>query len=108
MSAYAHYRDHIGSRLDKFYKDTLFEGAHLMVGINCLDSGQSQDVHEHASADKVYVVMEGSGHFEIGDESRQASQGEVIWAPAGVRHGVENRGSERLVLLVGIAPPPGS
>jgi mannose-6-phosphate isomerase-like protein (cupin superfamily) len=31
----------------------------------------------------------------------------VIWAPAGVPHGVTNRGGIRLVLLVGIAPAPG-
>jgi mannose-6-phosphate isomerase-like protein (cupin superfamily) len=28
----------------------------------------------------------------------------VVWAPAGVTHGVTNTGSSRLVLLVGIAP----
>ena len=31
--------------------------------------------------------------------------GEIVWAPAGVPHGVE-RALERTVLLVGIAPPP--
>jgi len=30
----------------------------------------------------------------------------VVWAPAGVTHGVTNTGTERLVLLVGIAPSP--
>jgi hypothetical protein len=30
----------------------------------------------------------------------------VVWAPSGVDHGVRNDGSERLVLLVGIAPAP--
>jgi quercetin dioxygenase-like cupin family protein len=28
----------------------------------------------------------------------------VVWAPAGVSHGVSNRGADRLVVLVGIAP----
>ncbi len=44
----------------------------------------------------------------VGDETRRAGQGMVVWAPAGVTHGVTNTGSERLVLLVGIAPFPQS
>ena len=105
MSNFKDYRAHVGSRPDKFYKDTLFQGKQLMVGINCLEPGQVQSVHDHADADKVYVVMEGVGHFTVGDERRDAKQGDVIWAPAGVPHGVENKGRERLVLLIGIAPP---
>ncbi len=106
MTNFTDYRDHTGSRPDKFFKATLFQGNHLMIGLNCLEPGQVQAVHDHADADKVYVVMEGIGHFTVGNEVRDAGQGEVVWAPAGVPHGVENRGDERLVLLVNIAPPP--
>jgi quercetin dioxygenase-like cupin family protein len=106
MSNFKDYRAHVGSRPDKFYKDTLFQGAQMMVGLNCLEPGQVQPVHDHADADKVYVVMEGMGRFTVGDEVREARQGEVVWAASGIPHGVENRGSERLVLLVSIAPPP--
>lgn len=100
------YREHTGAREDKHYKTTLFQGRHLMVGLNCLEPRQVQPLHDHSGADKVYVVMEGEGTFIVGDETRTAGPGEVIWAPAGVPHGVENRGSARLTLLVGIAPPP--
>lgn len=106
MSSFTHYQDHIGSREGKHYKATLFEGEHLMIGLNCLEPGQSQPVHDHADADKVYTVMQGRGWFTIGEETREAGPGEVVWAPAGVPHGVENRGEARLVLLVSIAPPP--
>lgn len=106
MSAFAQYSDFVGSRPEKFFKDTLFRGQHMMVGINCLEPGQSQPVHEHGTADKVYIVMEGSGQFTVGDDTQQAAQGQVVWAAAGVPHGVQNNGSERLVLLVSIAPPP--
>jgi len=34
-----------------------------------------------------------------------AAAGDLIWAPAGVVHGVEEA-LERTVLLVGMAPPP--
>ncbi len=106
MTNFTHYQAHVGSRPDKFYKDTLFQGAYMMVGLNCLEPGQVQPVHDHAEADKVYIVMEGRGLFTVGGETREAGPGEVVWATAGVPHGVENQGSERLALLVCIAPPP--
>jgi mannose-6-phosphate isomerase-like protein (cupin superfamily) len=78
----------------------------MMLGINCLGPGQRQDVHDHANQDKAYVVMDGVGAFSVGDEQFSAGPGEIVWAAAGVPHGVENQGSERLVILVTIAPPP--
>ncbi|GAB4471670.1 MAG: hypothetical protein Kow00124_08970 [Anaerolineae bacterium] len=99
-------REHVGSREDKHYKATLFQGSHLMVGVNCLEPGQVQPVHDHSGADKAYCVIEGIGVFMVGDETFEGHPGDVIWAPAGVPHGVENRGAARLTLLVMIAPPP--
>ena len=101
-----HYTQHIGVRADKFYKTTLFQAEHLMIGLNCLESGQIQKVHSHQDQDKFYYVVEGSGHFTVGEEIIEAGTGHVIWAEAGVPHGVENKGSERLVILMGIAPAP--
>lgn len=100
------YRDHVGARADKHFKSTLFQGDRLMVGLNCLESGQTQVPHAHGAADKFYYVVEGRGLFTVGDEAREVGPGTVVWAPAGVSHGVENRGDSRLTLLVGIAPPP--
>jgi mannose-6-phosphate isomerase-like protein (cupin superfamily) len=100
------YRDHVGAKADKHFKATLCQGERLMVGLNCLEPGQAQASHLHAEADKFYYVIEGRGVFTVGDETREVGPGLVVWAPAGVRHSVENRGDSRLTLLVGIAPPP--
>jgi mannose-6-phosphate isomerase-like protein (cupin superfamily) len=78
----------------------------MMLGLNCLEPGQVQPAHDHADQDKFYFVLEGAGLFTVGDERIEAGSGQAIWAPAGVAHGVENRGSVRLAVLVGIAPPP--
>jgi quercetin dioxygenase-like cupin family protein len=101
------YRDHIGSSAEKFFKSTLFQSSHLLLGLNCLEPGQTQATHTHADQDKFYFVVEGQGAFAVADATYQAGPGMVIWAPAGVPHGVTNRGDTRLVLLVGIAPAPG-
>ncbi len=101
------YREHFGTSAT-FFKTTLFQSSRLLVGLNCLEAGQAQAQHTHAEQDKVYLVLEGEGTFTIGRERQVASEGEVIWAPAGVEHGVENTGTRSLVLFVGIAPAPGA
>jgi quercetin dioxygenase-like cupin family protein len=106
MNYFYNWQQHTGSNPDKFYKTTLFQGEHMMVGLNCLEPGQTQSAHAHESADKFYFVLEGSGTFTVGNEERLAEAGTVVAAPAGIQHGVTNSGNERLSLLVAIAPPP--
>jgi mannose-6-phosphate isomerase-like protein (cupin superfamily) len=106
MSNFVQYRDRVGVNPDKQFKATLFESGRLMLGLNCLEPGQSQHAHVHGDQDKFYFVVEGTGEFEVGDDVRSVGEGVVVWAPAGVSHGVTNRGNTRLVLLVGIAPFP--
>lgn len=98
--------DHAGSRADKFYKTTLFRGDALMLGVNCLEPGQTQPAHDHADQDKFYYVIEGTGRFQVGGEFITAGEGQLVWAAAGVVHGVSNESDTRLTLLVGIAPAP--
>jgi quercetin dioxygenase-like cupin family protein len=101
-----HYKDFVGAKVDKFYKATLFQGENLLIGLNCLEPGQVQHVHEHADQDKFYYVLEGVGWFTVGAEMAEVGAGHIVWAAAGVPHGVENRGIERLTILMGIAPAP--
>jgi len=90
---------------EKPAKADLYTGEHLFVGLNCFEPGQSQKVHAHAGADKFYYVCTGRARLTVGEETREVAEGEIIWAPAGVPHGVAEA-LERTVLLVGIAPPP--
>jgi quercetin dioxygenase-like cupin family protein len=106
MDYFFNWRQHVGSNSEKFYKTTLFQGEHTMIGLNCLEPGQTQAAHAHEGADKFYFVLEGSGTFTVGDEERQAEAGTIVAAPAGIQHGVTNSGNERLSLLVAISPPP--
>jgi quercetin dioxygenase-like cupin family protein len=98
------WREFEGSKAEKFYKATLWQGEHVMVGLNCLEPGQVQPVHAHTGADKFYVVMAGRGDFIVGEEQQIAETGTVVGAPAGVPHGVTNAGDDRLSLLIAIAP----
>lgn len=99
-------QDHAGSQAEKFYKTTLFHSNALLLGLNCLEPGQTQRAHDHADQDKFYFVVEGQGLFRIGEDLQTAVAGDVVWAPAGIIHGVSNEADSRLTLLVGIAPAP--
>jgi quercetin dioxygenase-like cupin family protein len=105
MSYFLSWPEHAGSQAEKFYKTTLWRGDQVMIGLNCLEPGQAQSIHTHQGADKFYFVLEGSGSFTVGEETREAETGTLVVAPSGVSHGVTNNGAGRLSLLVTIAPP---
>jgi quercetin dioxygenase-like cupin family protein len=96
--------DHVGARPDKGFKATLFETPRIMLGMNCLEPGQEQKAHDHPDQDKFYCVTEGVGEFLVGEATFTASAGEVVFAPAGIAHGVRNASKNRLSMLVGITP----
>lgn len=98
--------DHTGARAEKHYKTTLWRSDTLLLGINCLEPGQVQKAHDHQDQDKFYYIIEGTGRFQLGTAQINAATGQVIWAPAGMVHGVTNDSDGRLTLLVGIAPAP--
>jgi quercetin dioxygenase-like cupin family protein len=98
--------EHVGVSVEKFYKATLFRGDALLLGLNCLEPGQVQKPHVHDDQDKFYYVVVGNGRFTLGTDNISASSGEVVWAPAGLSHGVANESDSQLTLLVGIAPAP--
>lgn len=106
METFEDYRDHVPTKDGGVGKSTLFRSSALLLGLNGLAPGAEQAVHSHADQDKFYHVLEGRGRFTVGDEEREAGPGTVVWAAAGVPHGVSNPGEGRLVLLVGIAPAP--
>ena len=90
---------------EKMTKNNLAEGSHLTLGLNCFEPGQKHATHAHAASDKAYYVVSGEGRFDVAGEEQQLGAGALVFAPAGIPHGVINTGSERLVLLVTIAPP---
>jgi len=90
----------------KMGKATLFEGSGLLVGLNAFEPGQAHAPRAHAGVDKLYQVVEGSGEFSVGEHVSRLERGGLVFAPAGVAHGVKNVGPGRLLVLAVMAPPP--
>ena len=86
---------------DKMQKLDCVATGRLLLGLNCFEPGQSQKVHAHEGADKFYLLLSGKAKLSVGGESRDAVAGDLVFAPAGVEHGVE-AAYERTVMLVGI------
>lgn len=91
---------------EKMKKNAIFDSPHLFYDTYCLLPDQAQKVHAHEGSDKVYYVLEGAGHFTIGDEERDLPAGDAVIARAGEPHGVRNDSGGNLVLLVTMAPRP--
>jgi mannose-6-phosphate isomerase-like protein (cupin superfamily) len=91
---------------EKMAKVNLFETDRMFCDVYGLEPGQEQKPHAHTGADKVYVVLEGTGMFRIGDEERRLGPERAVLAPSGIEHGVRNTGAVRLMLLVFMAPNP--
>lgn len=98
--------DHIRLTPDRWYKGTIFQSEHMLVGIDCLAVGQQQPPHMHRGHDKMYYVQSGVGVFTIGAESTTCAAGAVVVAPADTVHAVTNTGTEPLIMLIAMAPEP--
>ncbi|MBL8152093.1 MAG: cupin domain-containing protein [Blastocatellia bacterium] len=91
---------------EKMTKINIFETEHFFCDIYCFEPGQSQKLHTHSDADKVYFVLKGEGKFQVGEEVENLGPGYAILARSGLIHGVENSSSQQLVVLVFMSPNP--
>lgn len=91
---------------EKLKKNNIFQTPRFFCDIYCLEPGQEQKGHVHNQQDKVYLVLEGRGTFQVGSENQILGPGDGTMAPAGEEHGVINHTKERLKILVFVAPNP--
>jgi len=61
--------------------------------------------HIHERSEDVIVVLEGRGQIISGDSLLDFQAGDVLYVPAGIRHGTINTGDVPLVMISCQAPP---
>jgi mannose-6-phosphate isomerase-like protein (cupin superfamily) len=91
---------------DKMKKNNLFQSPRFFCDIYGLEPGQAQKGHVHGEQDKIYIVLDGRGTFQVGTEEQVLGTGQAVMAPSGEQHGVRNDTQQRLTLLVFVAPNP--
>ena len=91
---------------EKMKKNNLFQTERFFCDIYCFEPGQEQKGHVHGDQDKVYIVLEGQGTFQVGSDHQMLKAGQGALAPAGEEHGVKNDTNQRLKVLVFVSPNP--
>lgn len=91
---------------EKMKKNNIFQTPRFFCDVYCFEPGQEQKGHVHNNQDKVYLVLEGNGTFQVGDEKQILGPGDGTIASAGEEHGVRNHTNARLKVLVFVAPNP--
>ncbi len=98
--------DHAVYDSRKMGKSTIFQSDRILVGLNAFEPGQEHALHAHEGTDKVYFVLAGRGVFLLEGRELAMETGLMMVAPEGIPHGIRNTGSERLLVLAILAPPP--
>ena len=93
-------------RPDKMGKTTVVQGDSMFAGLNCFEPGQEHAPHTHEGQDKLYLILEGSGMVQVGDQTERLSAGDAAFAPSGMVHSIRNPGPERPVVMAVLGPPP--
>jgi quercetin dioxygenase-like cupin family protein len=91
---------------EKMKKNNIFETPRFFCDVYCFEPGQEQKGHIHGEQDKVYLVLEGEGTFQVGEVRQVLGPGQGTMAAAGEEHGVKNESGKRLRVLVFVAPNP--
>ena len=55
--------------------------------------------HYHKKRDQVYIVLEGSGAYQLEDKELQLTPNTVVFIKPGEKHGVKGTGSKGLKML---------
>jgi quercetin dioxygenase-like cupin family protein len=91
---------------DRMGKSTIVQGGFLFAGLNSFEPGQEHAPHAHEGQDKLYIILEGSGMVQVGDQTERLLAGDAAFAPSGIVHSIRNSGPERLVAMAVLGPPP--
>lgn len=90
-------------QVSHWFKPADFGAKVRMCGKLTLAPGCSIGTHTHNGEDEIYLVLSGKGIIEENGEWVPIAAGDAILTGKGHSHGVENNGSEPLVIAAIIA-----
>jgi mannose-6-phosphate isomerase-like protein (cupin superfamily) len=94
--------------VDGLVSHILFEkgdapGGELSVTWVDVEPGSEQKPHSH-DPQQVYVITRGQGRMRVGEEERDVREGQMVFIPPKVEHGVVNTGEQTLTYVSAATP----
>jgi mannose-6-phosphate isomerase-like protein (cupin superfamily) len=88
-----------------FSRTTEEDGSEVLHIETWVDPGGGVTPHVHPVIEEHFEVLEGHPSFLAGRKWREASPGETVVVPPGVRHAYRNRGDEVVHMVCHASPP---
>lgn len=79
----------------------------LSVGMVILPPKTFGGLHQHAAAQEIWYVVEGTGKLQVGDEVKDIKPGDLIYGPKQVQHQIINDQEEGTLKAILILCPYG-
>ena len=67
--------------------------------------GSETILHKHKISEEIYYIIEGIGFMTLEDEVFDVKEGDTLFIPLGVKHGIKNTGNSPLKILCCCSPP---
>ena len=64
-----------------------------------VDCGGRLSYQYHHKRSEVWTIVQGTGVITLNDENKEYTKGQTIIIPQGVKHRIENKGSEKIVFI---------
>jgi mannose-6-phosphate isomerase-like protein (cupin superfamily) len=88
------------------YRKVIATGADSQLVLMCLSPGEDIGEDVYPDVDQITTVVEGTGFLEMGNDSGLIQVGDLVFAPAGVKHNIVNNSPENDLKLYTIYAPP--
>lgn len=98
-------RDWVDFDTSRATRVRVFRTAALSQDLWCIEPQQATTVLRHASSDVTYTVVGGRAWFVTEQGEAGLDPLASMLVPAGVTHGIDNRGADPLVVLAVASPP---
>lgn len=86
----------------------LSKAKHGIEGISfCMEEqspGKKMRIHKHLHNDELIFIHQGQGTLTMDEESIDVKTGDLVFVPRGTWHGLDNTGSEKLLMAFQYSP----
>lgn len=87
------------------FRKVLYTGQYSQIVAMALQVDEDIGEETHPAIDQLFLVADGKGEAIAGGESREISQNDLVFVPAGTKHNIRNAGSGPLRLITIYSPP---